>query len=114
MSNLTVIDSNLPDFLQSAGVSELTKQLAGKAAGVPRIVPKNGTGFGNVIELDPTLVVPDPTKSIADGAIEPWTKPHYRSWLTEVKRAARHLPLRLDVPWRRVEIRPGAFEMEAT
>lgn len=32
----------MPDFLQQAGVSELTKQLAGKAAGVKRIVPKNG------------------------------------------------------------------------
>ncbi len=41
MSNLTVIDANLPDFLQTAGVSELTKQLAGKT-GVARIVPKNG------------------------------------------------------------------------
>lgn len=42
MSNLTVIDTNLPDFLQTAGLSELTKQLAGKTAGTPRIVPKNG------------------------------------------------------------------------
>ena len=42
MSELVVIDQNLPDFLQTAGVSELTKQLAGKAAGTPRIVPKNG------------------------------------------------------------------------
>lgn len=41
MSNLTIIDQNLPDFLQTAGVSELTKQLAGKS-GAKRIVPKNG------------------------------------------------------------------------
>jgi hypothetical protein len=41
MSNITVIDQNLPDFLQQAGVSELTKQLAGKS-GVKRLVPKNG------------------------------------------------------------------------
>jgi len=41
MSNITVIDQNLPDFLQTAGVSELTKQLAGNS-GVKRIVPKNG------------------------------------------------------------------------
>jgi hypothetical protein len=41
MSNLTVIDQSLPDFLQTAGVSELTKQLAGNS-GVKRIVPKNG------------------------------------------------------------------------
>lgn len=41
MSNITVIDQNLPDFLQQAGVSDLTKQLAGNS-GVRRIVPKNG------------------------------------------------------------------------
>jgi excinuclease ABC subunit A len=35
-------------------------------------------GFGNVIELDMELVVPDATKSIRQGAIEPWSKPHYR------------------------------------
>ena len=46
-------------------------------------------GFGNVIELDMTLVVPDPTKSIRQGAIEPWTKPHYRSELAELKREAQ-------------------------
>ena len=41
MSNITVIDQNLPDFLQQAGVSNLTKQLAGNS-GIKRIVPKNG------------------------------------------------------------------------
>ena len=37
-------------------------------------------GFGNIIELDLDLVVPDPAKTLAQGAIEPWTKPHYRSY----------------------------------
>src|SRR5262249_31352447 len=45
------------------------------------------------------LVVPDPSKSIAQGAIEPWTKPHYRSQLADLKRAAKKAKLRLDVPW---------------
>ena len=45
------------------------------------------------------LVVPDPTKSIQQGAIEPWTKPHYRAQLAELKRAAKKAKLRLDVPW---------------
>ncbi|HRY85165.1 MAG TPA: excinuclease ABC subunit UvrA [Candidatus Omnitrophota bacterium] len=31
-------------------------------------------GFGRVITIDWDLVVPDPGKSIRDGAIEPWTK----------------------------------------
>ena len=48
-------------------------------------------GFGNVIELDLDLVVPDQTKSIRQGAIEPWTKPHYRSELAELKREAKRL-----------------------
>ncbi len=56
-------------------------------------------GFGNVIELDMALVVPDPSKSINEGAIEPWSKPHYRAQLAELKRAARKANLRVDVPW---------------
>jgi hypothetical protein len=41
MTNLTILNEELPDFLQTAGVSDLTKQLAGRT-GVKRIVPKNG------------------------------------------------------------------------
>lgn len=41
MSNIALLNQDLPDFLQNAGVSELTKNLAGKS-GVKRIVPKNG------------------------------------------------------------------------
>jgi excinuclease ABC subunit A len=55
-------------------------------------------GFGNIIELDMALVVPDPSKSIQQNAIEPWSKPHYRAQLAELKRAARGR-VRLDVPW---------------
>ena len=55
-------------------------------------------GFGNIIELDMALVVPDASKSIQQNAVEPWSKPHYRSQLTELKRAARGR-VRLDVPW---------------
>ena len=56
-------------------------------------------GFGNVIELDMSLVVPDDAKSIAEGAIEPWSKPHYRAHLAELKRVAKTVGVRLDVPW---------------
>jgi len=56
-------------------------------------------GFGNIIELDINLVVPDPTKSIQQGAIEPWSKPHYRAQLAELKKAARKRNVRIDVPW---------------
>jgi excinuclease ABC subunit A len=56
-------------------------------------------GFGNIIELDINLVVPDVTKSIQQGAIEPWSKPHYRAQLAELRKAARKRNVRVDVPW---------------
>jgi excinuclease ABC subunit A len=69
-------------------------------------------GFGNVIELDQDLVVPDPAKSINQGAIEPWTKPHYRTQLAELKRAARSKGIRLDVPWADLTPDEIAFVMD--
>jgi len=56
-------------------------------------------GFGNIIELDLDLVVPDPAKSLAQGAIEPWTKPHYRTYLGDLKKMAKARGVPLDVPW---------------
>ena len=56
-------------------------------------------GFGNVIELDLNLVVPDRTKSIRRQALEPWSKPEYRPQLTRLMRAAQGGAVRLDTPW---------------
>ncbi len=46
-------------------------------------------GFGNTIDFDLDLVIPDKSKTLNEGAIEPWTKPKYRSLLTDLKRFAR-------------------------
>jgi excinuclease ABC subunit A len=69
-------------------------------------------GFGNIIELDMALVVPDPTMSIQQGAIEPWSKPHYRTQLAELKRAARKEKLRIDVPWSELTVEEQRFVVE--
>ncbi|MCC7416706.1 MAG: excinuclease ABC subunit A, partial [Acidobacteria bacterium] len=69
-------------------------------------------GFGNVIELDMGLVVPDPSKSIAGNAIEPWSKPHYRTQLAELKRAAKKGKVRLDVPWSELSDAERRFVVE--
>ena len=71
-------------------------------------------GFGNVIELDLDLVVPDPSKSVNEGAIEPWTKPHYRGCLVELKRSAKHGKARLDVPWRDLTDEERRFIVEGS
>ena len=57
-------------------------------------------GFGNIIELDLDLVVPDQSKSVQQGAIEPWTKTHYRAQLAELKRAAKAAGISMDIPWK--------------
>ncbi len=43
-------------------------------------------GFGNTIGLDLDLVIPNPGLTLAEGAIEPWTKPQYEWVVKELRR----------------------------
>ena len=56
-------------------------------------------GFGNTIDFDPDRVIPDPTRALDEGAINPWTKPRYRHFYSEFKKVAREQGVRLDVPY---------------
>ena len=56
-------------------------------------------GFGNTIDFDLNLVIPNKTLTLAEGAIEPWTKPKYKPLATEMRRYARAANVPLDVPW---------------
>ena len=57
-------------------------------------------GFGNVIGIDMDLIVPDPAKSLRDGAIAPWNTPAYAHELKELLALAGDYDLPLDVPFR--------------
>ncbi|HET9400193.1 MAG TPA: excinuclease ABC subunit UvrA [Candidatus Acidoferrales bacterium] len=57
-------------------------------------------GFGNTIDFDINLVIPDQGKSLAEGAVEPWTKPRYRGIDKELRQYARTKGIPLDVPYR--------------
>src|SRR3984893_356425 len=57
-------------------------------------------GFGNTVDFDIDLVIPDRGQSINDGAIQPWTKPRYRPLWQELKRFARARGIPMDVPFR--------------
>jgi excinuclease ABC subunit A len=57
-------------------------------------------GFGNTIDFDLNLVVPDPSKSLDEGAIEPWTKPRYKALFLELKKWARTQDIPTNVAWR--------------
>jgi len=59
-------------------------------------------GFGNTIDFDLHLVIPDKNKTLAEGAVEPWTKPRHRMLYNEMKRAARAKGIPLDVPYFRL------------
>ena len=60
-------------------------------------------GFGNTIDFDLDRVIPDKTKTLNEGAIEPWTKPKYKPLFTELKRFARQAEIPLDVAWEKLE-----------
>ena len=64
-------------------------------------------GFGNTIDYDPDLVVPDAGLSLDEGAIDPWNKPQYREYFAELKRYGRG-KVRFNVPW--CELQPGERE----
>ncbi len=57
-------------------------------------------GFGNTIDFDMDLVVPDKARSLEGGAIEPWTKPRYRYLMQDLRRYARSRGIPLNVPFR--------------
>lgn len=57
-------------------------------------------GFGNTVDYDLNLVIPDKGLSLSDGAIDPWERPKYRTWFTDLRKQADSLGLALDVPWR--------------
>jgi len=56
-------------------------------------------GFGATLEYDESLVVPHPERSIADGAIDPWTKPRYEARRRLVVDTARALGADPRAPW---------------
>jgi excinuclease ABC subunit A len=56
-------------------------------------------GFGNIVTTDMDRVVPDPQKSLRDGAIAPWNSPSYAHELEELIALAQDYGLPLDVPY---------------
>ncbi|RIK72385.1 MAG: excinuclease ABC subunit A [Planctomycetota bacterium] len=57
-------------------------------------------GFGNVVDIDLARIVPDPEKSIREGAIAPWNTPSYAHELEELLALAPRYGIPVDVPFR--------------
>ena len=69
-------------------------------------------GFGNTIDFDLDLIIPDKSKTLDEGAIDPWNRPKYRSWLTDLRRAMRQYGIPLDVPWWDLSLEQQSFVLE--
>ena len=72
------------------------------------------TGLGSQMEIDPELVVPDPTLSIGEGAIAPWavSASDYYDQLTQA--IAERYDVDLETPWRDLPAESRDFFLHGT
>ncbi len=59
-------------------------------------------GIGIKLNVDPNLVIPDDKKSIADGAIEPWSKSTTLYYAQTLSSLAKHYSFSLDEKWKKL------------
>src|SRR5207237_1357814 len=57
------------------------------------------TGLGAQQEIDPDLLVPDPTLSIAEGALVPWSVGNSTFYESVIQAIADRYEIDLDCPW---------------
>ncbi|MGH9462179.1 MAG: excinuclease ABC subunit UvrA, partial [Vicinamibacteria bacterium] len=59
-------------------------------------------GFGRTIGIDLDLVIPDPRRTLRQGAIKPWTTSSYREGQDDLLAYCRRRRIPADVPWERL------------
>ncbi len=59
-------------------------------------------GIGMKLNVDPNLVVPDERKSLADGAIEPWSKSTTLYYAQTLASLAKHYGFSLNEKWKKL------------
>ena len=59
-------------------------------------------GFGRTIGIDLDLVIPDPRRTLRQGAIKPWTTSSYREGQDDLLAYCRRRRIPADVPWQKL------------
>ena len=59
-------------------------------------------GIGHNLNVDPNLVISDKNKSIADGAIEPWSKSTSMYYAQTLASLAKHYKFDLETKWKKL------------
>ncbi|HRH75596.1 MAG TPA: excinuclease ABC subunit A, partial [Zoogloea sp.] len=57
-------------------------------------------GFGRVIGVDFSLVVPDESKTLAEGAVKPWQSPSFKECQDDLAKMAGKYGVAMDIPVR--------------
>jgi excinuclease ABC subunit A len=57
------------------------------------------TGFGATLDYDAELVIPNPQRSIDEGAVDPWAKPRYKKEREKLSAFATDRGVSLYSPW---------------
>ena len=68
----------------------------------PRGACNRCNGFGATLEYDETLIVPYPTRTLREGAIDPWTKPRYENKRRALAEYAKREGISMDTPWQKL------------
>jgi excinuclease ABC subunit A len=72
------------------------------------------TGLGSQQEIDPELVIPDPTLSIGGGAIAPWPLGHNGYYEGIIQGLAEHYAIDLETPWEELSERERSLVLNGT
>jgi excinuclease ABC subunit A len=72
------------------------------------------TGLGSQMEIDPELVVPDPTRSIGEGAIAPWAASASEYYEQLIQAIAERYRVDLDTPWEELSESSRDFFLHGT
>lgn len=63
---------------------------------------ENCDGLGTKFEVDPELVIPDPSMSLRDGALAPWRSAHTQYFHRMLVALAEQEDIDIDKPWSKV------------
>ncbi|MEX1140462.1 MAG: excinuclease ABC subunit UvrA [Bacteroidota bacterium] len=71
-------------------------------------------GFGRSVGIDMNLVVPDPNKTLRQGAIHPWNTPRWIGNLRDLLASARKAGIPVDTPFKDLPSEAVEFIMNGT
>ena len=69
-------------------------------------------GFGDLAVMDKDKIIPDKTKSLEEGAVEPWTKPVSKGFMKELIEEARNRGIPTDIPFKNLSQAEKKFVLD--